>query len=173
MNEQIIFPFSDEFMEYNYHTHKYILTPKCVLDSLGISLETQLNTAGNANPSMMANMYLIQISNEVYNYLYEYVQNTQYWTFVYAKAPSLRDKFKQMMLDQVMYSITNGFLSNYSGVNIAKGTVIDGKVLRGAMRMANSVTIIANQVVAEIGVAMTYSGSFNLLNNGQWPEGDY
>lgn len=43
MNE----PYSDAYMHYDELKHRYILTPKCVLDELGIDMEARLSAKGN------------------------------------------------------------------------------------------------------------------------------
>ncbi len=53
MNE----PYSDAYMRYDELKHRYILTPKCVLDELGIDMEARLSAKGSA---IKANQDILQ-----------------------------------------------------------------------------------------------------------------
>ena len=54
----ITYPFSDENMEYDYDSHRYVLTEKCVLDELNIDLLTRLNTRGHAVQQVQPKKFL-------------------------------------------------------------------------------------------------------------------
>lgn len=174
MPENKIYPFSDENMVYNLATQRYILTPQYVSQELGVNLNITGQTADSTNSSAFATQLLNQASRQVYNYIYEAVQNTQLWTYWLAKTPSVREKLKIMMLAQVEYLQVNGFLPNMSGINQSSGNIMDINKIRGRAKVADTVDQIANQVVLEWGIAMRYSGSVNIYdtcylnNDGSW-----
>lgn len=162
------YPYSNNDMKYDYATHRYTLTPECVLRELGLDLGTEANVAGNANPSAFALQALNKISRQVYNYIYETASDTAEWEKLLAVTPSVRDKLKRMMLAQLEYVSNAGYAPNTSGINRTTGQMMDVNLLRGRVKVADEVEQIANQTVAEWGVCMRYLGQFRGGYSPDW-----
>ena len=161
MNEQQTpskFPCDDEIMRYDYNTHRYVLTEKGVLFELGENLDVILNTTGDANPSTLAERILKRVSQTVYHYLYRDTVNEQWLEYILATYPPLRERVKEMLQAQLLYMLMNGDLGLYSGVNVAKGQVMDMEALRGRARIAPEVEDLALQIIPGLGYCLKYVG---------------
>lgn len=159
------YPYSDEYMVYDYSKHQYRLTPKAVLDKLNEDL-TRYSPATSANRQRDAEIMLENISDEVYNQVYEDSLNYLVPEFVMAKCPSARAIIQQALIEQVKYFCFNGAISVYSGVNFQKGVV--GESANSRILAPNAKRVL-NRVIQEIGVPLTYQGQFSTLI----PVGDY
>lgn len=153
------FPDSDEIMTYDYVNHRYVLTKKGVLEQLGEDLDVILNAQGDANPSTLADRVLRKVSQTVYLYLYQDTMSKDWLEYILATYPPLRDTVREMLQAQLMYVLVNGFVSDYSGVNIAKGHTIDPNYLRGRARIAPEVEDLANQFIPGLGYTLKYCGA--------------
>ena len=60
------YPYSDEFMVYDYENHRYILTEKDVEVNLGISLSARSKNA-NARAQVLK-----QVSRQIYSFIHDY-----------------------------------------------------------------------------------------------------
>lgn len=154
-----LFPVSDNYMVYDYETHRYVLTEKGVLSELGENLQVILDTGGDANPSTLVNRFLKKISQTVYLYLYRDSMNPDWTEYILATYPALRPWIKEMLLAQTLYTLENGFVNDYSGVNIAKGHTIDIEWLRGRAKIADEVEEIANRFIPGLGYSLKYCGA--------------
>lgn len=159
------YPYDDEYMVYDYSMHRYVLTPKAVLDRLNEDL-TKFSPADSANRERDAQIMLDNISSEVYNAIYEASDNYLYPEFVAAKAPSARAIIYQAMLEQVKYFMFNGSISVYSGVDFKKNTI--GDSARSRILAPNAERTL-NRIIVETGVPLTYQGQMNAII----PLGDY
>lgn len=164
------YPFDDEYMVYDYAMHRYVLTPKAVLDRLNEDL-TKYSPADSANREKDVLVMLDNISSEVYNAIYESSADYLYPEFVGAKAPSARSIILQAMLEQVKYFMFNGTISVYSGVNFKKGTISEKANSR---ILAPNAERILNRTVREVGVPLTYQGEWaTLLELGDYDKMGY
>ena len=68
------YPYSDEYMIYDYIKHQYSLTPKAVLDKLNEDL-TKFSPANSVNRERDAQIMCENISDEIYNAIYENSNN--------------------------------------------------------------------------------------------------
>lgn len=130
------FPYDDEIMKYDYSAHRYVLTVDGVLHELGTDLKQRLNPGDDANPSALAARFLAQVSRVVYNAIYKYTQDEAVMEYLLAVYPPLRARIKEMLQAQLLYMLVNNDLGLFSGVNVAKGTVMDINALRGEARIA-------------------------------------
>ena len=161
MNEQQTpskFPYDDEVMRYDYNMHRYVLTEKGVLSELGENLDVILNTTGDANPSTLAERILKRVSQTVYMYLYRDTANEHWLECILATYPPLRERVKEMLQAQLLYMLMNGDLGLYSGVNVAKGQVMDIAALRDRARIAPEVEDLALQTIPGLGYCLKYVG---------------
>lgn len=153
------YPYDDEVMKYDYVNHRYVLTKKGVLEQLGEDLDVILNTGGDANPSTLAERFLRKVSQGVYFYLYQDSMNSDWLEYILATYPPLREWVKEMLQAQVLYVLQNGFVNDYSGVNIAKGHTVDINWLRGRVKIADEVEQLANRFIPGLGYTLTYCGA--------------
>ena len=152
------YPFDDEVMTYDYLSHRYVLTGKGVQTELGVNLALVLNDSGDMSPSTLPQRVLKKVSQSVYLWLYEDSMNPQWLEFLLAKHPPLRNRVKEMLLAQLDYVLTNNFVNSFSGVNIAKGQTIDINWLRGRVKIADEVEMLANQPIEGLGYSLKYLG---------------
>lgn len=156
----MVYPISDEHIFYDFEEHRYILTPKYVLDKLGIDLKARLNKSGNVSDENIAGAVLDQISREVYNYVYEQSNQNDYQEYVIAKTESGFKVIRDAMREQVLYFLTNGDLSVYSGVNVVKGSVMPEFYVRAISPNAKKVL---TRVIPEIGTSIVYEGHYPFI----------
>lgn len=171
MQESTIYPKDDEVMTYDHARHRYVLTAKGVLSELGENLEIVLNASGDANPSTLADRLLRKISQTVYMYLYQDSLSPDWLEYILAKYPLLREWICEMLQAQLLYVLTNGFISDYSGVNIAKGHTVDPNWLRGRARIAPEVEDIANRFIPGLGYSLKYCGLLPIVPRDRYHRG--
>lgn len=153
------YPLSDGLMTYDYINHRYVLTKSGVLSQLGEDLEVILNDAGDANNTSLANRVLAKVSQTVYLYLYKDSMNSDWLEFILAVHPPLREWVREMLQAQLLYVLQNGFVSDYSGVNIARGQAMDINTLRGRARISPEVEDIAMRSIPGLGYCLKYLGA--------------
>lgn len=158
MQETKLYPGDDEIMKYDINTHRYVLKESGVMEELGINLQIVLNASGDMNPSTLADRLLRRVSQSVYLYLYRDTMSKEWLEYILATYPPLRERVREMLQAQLLYVLTNGFISDYSGVNIAKGHTIDIEYLRGRVRVAPEVEDIANEFIPGLGYSLKYCG---------------
>ena len=160
-----MYPHNDEYLKYDYDKHQYYLTPRAVLDKLNEDL-TRFSPANSVNRERDAEIMCENISDEIYNAIYENSNNYLVQEFICAKCPSARNILMQAMLEQVKYFMFNGSISVYSGVDFKKNTV--GESARSRILAPNAQRIL-DRVIQEVGVSLMYQGQFTSLI----PLGDY
>ena len=158
-------------MTYDIDKHQYILTLGYVKDRLGVDLPEHLNTAPSDDPQMVAQYKLEQISNEIYSYIYDHNNNNEAQEFYACKLESTRKVIRDAMIEQLTYEMVSGALSQFSGVNIKTGQVIEQDKLRKAIIGFNAEKIL-NRIVPDLGIALTYQGHL-LMPMNQQIRGDY
>ena len=157
--EEKTYPYDDELMTYDYINHRYVLTKKGVESQLGIKLDTTLNTEGDANPSTLADRILAKVSQTGYSWLYRDSMNSSYIEFILAVYPPLREWVREMLQSQLLYVLTNNFIGDYSGVNLARGQAMDIAALRGRARVAPEVEDIGERIIPGLGYCLKYLGA--------------
>lgn len=165
------YPHKDEIMDYDYVNHRYVLTKKGVLEQLGEDLDVILNSTGDVDPSTLADRVLRRVSQTVYLYIYKDSMGRDFLEYILATYPPLREWVREMLQAQLTYVLINGFVSDYSGVNIAKGHTIDPTYLRDRARIAPEVEEIAMQTVPGLGVCLKYLGAFPCVPCGCYHKG--
>ena len=105
------YPYADEYMIYDYETHRYILTEKCVLEELGINLaERSKNQVARANLLKLA-------SAQVYRFIHEHNTANDFQDYVIAKTETGRKIIKEAMQHQLTYLMMVGDLSRSTDIN--------------------------------------------------------
>lgn len=146
-------PFSDDYMTYDYNMHRYVLTDKAVLDLLGENLNIILN---NPSPETK-NALLKKISNTVYNYILTASMSPDYIEYILAMDVDLRPMIQDMLVSQVEYTLTNGAVENFSGVNISKGSYIELDKIRNGQQVSMTVVQLANNMLPKYGHSLRYA----------------
>ena len=145
------YPLSDDYMTYDYKTHRYILTEKDVEENLGINLSLR-----NENP-IVRNALLKTISNHVYNYIHAYNINNILQDYIIAKTELGREIIKEAMENQLVYVLNVGDLSRVADVNL-RPLWFDEQAKQSLFR-----------VIPEIGTTICYSGRFMIKQiEGDW-----
>lgn len=147
------FPYDDEYMTYDYRSHRYVLTPKAVLDELGENLDIILV---NADP-VTRNAFLQKVSRAVYNYIKQGSSSWEYVEYIMAKDGRLRDTIKEMLVSQVEYMLTDGAVADYSGVNLAKGQFPDLYKMRGDAKVSDTVVTESHKILPYYGFCLRCS----------------
>lgn len=136
------YPLSDEYMTYNYLSHRYVLTEKDVLENLGINLQQRAK-----NPEMI-NALLTQISMQVYSYIHSFNISNEWQNYVIAKTEKGREIIKQAMEQQLIYYLTVGDLTKTTDRE------------KRAMWFDELAKETLMQPIPEIGVTVCYSGRY-------------
>jgi len=152
------YPYTGEDMAYKpFPTARYVLTPEYVKTVLGIDLSAPGLVVG-ANPSIHATRTLDRISRKVYRYCLESAINTELHKRIMAKAPSVREYVRDMMLSEVEYEMT--------GVNPI--------TTRDREKVSPETEDIANNyTVHEIGTVLRYCGELHYHNLPTWLKGEF
>ncbi len=154
---QTITPYSDETMTYDRDMHQYVLTIGYVKEKLGIDLPSRLNTAPSDDPQMVAQYRLEEVSNEIYSYIYAHSNNNAVQEYFACKLESTRVVIRKAMLEQLAYECISGAISQFSGVNVKTGHIMDRKGIEKAVIGFNAKKVL-DSYIPEIGCALTYQG---------------
>ena len=110
-------PYSVAYMRYDELKHRYILTPKCVLDELGIDMEARLSAKGSANPQATINALLDRVSALTYRFIYAHNIDNEAQRYAIETLPSARRILFEAMKAQLTYVMAVGDLSLSSDKN--------------------------------------------------------
>ena len=145
-----VFPFNDENMVYDLDSRQYLLTVSGVKNLTGYNLEVLLGTAE------LANIFSLEISEIVYNFIYSHCRLNQISLrrYVIAKDEDLRDIFRRILTSQMRYAIRSGsnLLGDMHGINIEKSKALDINSLRGSVEISSQALKMLNQT------GLLYSG---------------
>lgn len=154
-------PTNDEYMTYDYTTHRYVLT----IDGA--------NTIGNASQVYGNENTLIftlqSISRTIYNFIYTHGSRVnkylvEYWL---ANEEELRPVIYEAMLSQLEADMSSGMndVKNQAGVNFETGQVINRKD-----QQARQVCLQAEEILTNAHPNILYSGSYKALYYPLWLE---
>lgn len=99
------FPYSDEYMTYDYKTHRYVLTKKDLLENFNENLQAKFKDGKDVEP------FLRQVSTEIYSYIHSHNMNTKMQDYILAKTESGREIIKEALEQQALYMLTVGIIS--------------------------------------------------------------
>lgn len=136
------YPLTDEFMVYDYTTHRYVLTDKDVFENLGINLSARIK-----NPTAVRSL-LNQISAQVYDFIHEHNVNNRFQDFVIAVTESGRQIIKRAMEEQLKYVLMVGDLS--------RSTDREKRAMWFDMNAERELS----QPICEVGCSVLYAGSY-------------
>lgn len=148
--EFIAYPLKDEYMTYDYASHRYVLTAKYITDVVGINLEYRIASNRGINATAVINAALNSISRQVYGYIFKH-NDSRVLTWLIAKSPSARDIIREAMGEQARYVFTVGDLTKVAD--------------RDKQELAVDVSargILDNSELAETGTTLTYCGHYNI-----------
>ena len=166
----LINPYSDEYFIYDFDKHQYILTPRAILDKLNVDL-TKFSPANSVNRERDAQIMCENISDEIYNEIYEMSSYYLATEWICAKCESARKILMLAMLEQVKYFMFNGSISVYSGVDFKKNVIGESAVSR---ILAPNAKRILNRIVTETGLPLTYCGSYSTFKQfGNYKQDKY
>lgn len=101
------YPLSDEYMVYDYSSHRYILTEKYVLDKLGLNLRDKVGGGRAINAQAMINSILdTRVSRRIYSLIYAH-NDKRVLEYVMAKSPTARQVLQDAMSEQLMYMLVD------------------------------------------------------------------
>lgn len=152
-------PASDNTMTYDEEENRYVLTPEYLMKKTGIDLQKVLNPGFSSQPQQLAQHYLDQISKEMYGWIYQFNADNEVQEFLLATHPFLRNTIRSAMIEQVLYTLRNGDLNMYSGVNVKNGQIMDQRLLVQASIAPNAKREL-DRIIPGIGVAITYQGQW-------------
>lgn len=152
-------PINDEYMIYDFRKHRYALTEKAVFEELGVNLNDI--TGGNVTDK---NLFLKRVSADVYGYLLEGSRSPDYIEYILAVDTDLRATVKDMLVAQAEYTLLNGAISMFAGINLAKGTAVDIYKLRDERKVAEQVQSEANKILSQYGFCLKYAGTLPTIS---------
>lgn len=148
------YPYSDEFMVYDYENHRYILTEKDVEVNLGISLSARSKNA-NARAQVLK-----QVSRQIYSFIHDYsfTGSEIVKDYVIATTENGRKKIKEAMEQQLIYFLTVGDVSRTTDETKRK------------MRIDETAKSILEEYLPELGTNLLYTGKLRCVidNSKEW-----
>ena len=143
---------SDEYMEYDLKSHKYILTPQAVLEELGVDLHEVYGSDDKITKELKKR------TKEVYHWLYSKAPASKYHIeYLIATGGIYREAVFEALLGQVEYAIESAGsqVALQPGVLLSKGSVVPLEQLRGDV----VVSLRTQQALQEAG--LLYQGFYS------------
>ncbi|MBQ9115633.1 MAG: hypothetical protein IJY04_01275 [Clostridia bacterium] len=151
-------PYSDNLMTWSQEKRRYILKEEAFEAYTGMNVRSMVNDSLGAVPNIVA-YYFDNVSLKVYNYIYANRTDFErrYWALTYS--PTAREMLYRCMVEQMVYFITNGDISKFSGINLKTGAVIDRRHIRAATISPDVIEILRNTPIPELGnITILYAG---------------
>lgn len=142
----VSYPYSDEYMVFDDATKRYVLTTKFVFDKIGVDMEGALKEREAINATVLANRFLVEVSDDIYDFIHKHNVNTARQDYWIAVVPSLRNIIQKAMEQQFVYSRLNGLLGYSSDKDVQPQTVCP--------KAQNTLA----QIIPELGVSILYTG---------------
>lgn len=169
-----VFPYSDDYMAYDYSTHMYYITPDGALNLLGVNLNEELENFGQANNTTRALRFCKKSAQKVYKYIRKRCWSSNIMMRFMAKAPDLRDFIRdELLIPQLEYNVSNGFPDEFSGLNIAKGTAMRPEDLRGDLSVSDEVATNTKIPLTNYGFCLCQSRAMRVLPACIYDKGEY
>ena len=148
------YPYSDDYMIYDYNAHMYYLTPKAVMDIVGENLDTRLNTYGDTNTSTIAERFCRESAESLYDYIRDTCLSYSVMEFIMACDGRMRDKVKEMLVAIMRYHLKNGKIEEFNGMNVQKGTAMRVEDLRGDLDVPKRVVSMTHEIMPTYGFCL-------------------
>ena len=151
----IVYPYNDDAMAYDLDWHFYKLKEDYVTNELGEDLIGTLNLADDTKRASAVDRYLRRISRVIYNYIYSHCStNTKdYVEYLLAKKPEWRKIIQEALEEQLYYTLRNGDLTTYNGIDIYNGTKMQ-------LKREDTISPLASDVLANAGIL--YNGFYSI-----------
>lgn len=143
---EITYPYNDEYMIFDEITRRYVLTEKCITDSLGIDIVGRINGRNAINQQVMIKRLLKLVSNHIYNFIHTYNVNTAKQDYYIATVPSLRKIIQTAMEEQFLFVSQVGDLSRSSDPQ------------KRLQYIDEQAKMTLGQIVPELGRSILYTG---------------
>lgn len=168
-------PYDDDKMFYNYSAHRYILLPLAFQQETGLDLSLRVNDALGEKSNILNFYFNYNISAPVYDYIKSAKQDVRLIEYICAKSPTAREVIYQAMILQGAYFATNGDPSQFSGINLKNGYVMDRDSLILHTLSPRAQLLIAETEIPEYGGnTLAYSGFIAPLHHiPDYAEGRY
>lgn len=144
-----MFPLVDEYLTYDYATHRYVLTEKDVLENLAIDL----NADFRPDVKNSVEKFLKQVSTLVYGYIHSFSVNNLMQDFIIAKTEMGRKFIKEAMEQQLIYMLEVGDLSRSPDMN------------KRALWFDDNARRTLEQTIPEIGTTILYMSQFHFCTH--------
>lgn len=126
-------PYSDDHMIYDKEAHRYRLTELYVLQRMNRNLSAILADNGGASDTLNEPAVLLdRVSRQVYSYCYRLTPYPKARERLMALDETKRTAIRDAMAEQLIYVLTNGDISAYSGINLDTGATLDPVRMREA-----------------------------------------
>lgn len=137
-------PYNDDHMKYSTSLRQYVATESGVLQYTGLNI-----TESGMTPTEIE-AFLIECSDDVYNYIYDssLIISIPHKTFRIAKDASIRELFKRALMYQIRYAYRSGahLVKDQHGINIEKSKFTNIKTLRNEIGIAKATIDKLNQM---------------------------
>lgn len=141
-------PKSDNHLTYDTAVHRYKLTEQGVLQRLNRNLGDVLAESGEASdPRNEPNILLDRVSRQIYGYVLSHTATPRRRERQMALDPVYRAPIMEAMEEQLIYILTNGDLSAFTGVNLDTGMTVDPTRMRRA-----EIAPMAQDILARYGL---------------------
>lgn len=141
------YPYSDEYMEFDALTERYVLTEKYAREQLGLDLPEAVNERNATNQQIALKRVLKQVSNAVYNFIHRYNVSTELQDLIIKKVPSARAVIQEAMSEQLLYMSMKGDLSRSTNKE------------KRALAMDENAKAVLERILPEIGICILYTGN--------------
>ena len=140
------YPYSDNFMVYDFENHRYVLTEKDVEENLGINL------ASRSKNYKARERLLKQVSREIYAFIHEYTYSgcEPIKDYIIATTKSGREKIKEAMEQQFDYIMRVG--------EVSKSTDAEKR----SFKIDSIAKSILEEYIPELGTNLLYTGYLRL-----------
>ncbi len=145
----MIYPYSDEYMTFDEESQRYVLTNKYVFEKLGVDLEGALSERKAVNAQILANRFLVEVSDDIYEFIHLHSFYTERQDYLIATVPSLRNIMQKAMGQQFLYSRLNGLLGYSSELE------------KQQHRICPKAKDTLGQIVPELGRSILYTGGID------------
>lgn len=154
MAEQI-YPYDDTAMVYDIDWHFYKLESDYVINELGEDLLANLNLADDTKRASAVDRYLKRISRVLYSFVYSHtsIDTKDYVEYLLAKKPEWRDVIQQALEEQLYFTLRNGDLTSYNGINIYNGSKME-------LKREDKISPLASDMLANAGIL--YNGYYTI-----------
>lgn len=108
--QNLICPYSDDYMIFDKTTGHYVLTEKALVEKCGTDIRTRLSDNSTVNPEAVINMLLSTVSDSIYAFIHSYSAYPKAKDAMIAHSPELRAVIQKAMVYQAVYVQANGDL---------------------------------------------------------------